>query len=72
MKTFLKWAEAKRLPLPALDENRVRSGIHYAMPSGYVRSQYPDAYFYPYIGTAPLDLKNLEKVKDKAPPDNAP
>lgn len=72
MKTFLQHAKEKNWDL-SIDENRVRTGIHTAMPKGYVRSQYPDAYFYPYIGTAPLDLKHLDQdVKDKAPPDDAP
>ena len=36
------------------------------------RSQYPDAYFAPVSATAYLDLKNAQKVKDKAPSNMAP
>jgi len=72
MKNFIQWCKDQKLELP-IDENKIRTGIHTAMPSGYVRHEYPDAYFYPTIGTAALDLQNLrQKVKDKAPPDNAP
>ena len=54
-------------------EKTIRTGIHTAMPTGYIQHQYPDAYFMPTSGTAALDLQNLRnKVKDKAPPNNAP
>lgn len=70
MKSFLDWAKEKN---HTFIENIYRTGIHTAMPRGYVRSQYPDAYFYPKIGTAPLDLQNQDRdVKDKAPSDDAP
>lgn len=72
MKTFFQWAKDKNHELPVM-EKTLRTGIHTAMPSGYIRSQYPDAYFAPVISTAELDLQNLKKfVKDKAPPDGAP
>lgn len=61
MKTFIDWAKERA---PAMLENTKRTGIHAAYPKGYVASQYPDAYFYPIIATAPLDLDNLKKVKD--------
>lgn len=68
MKSFRQWAKDKNFDLSFI-ENTKRGGIHTAYPSGYVRSQYPDAYFYPISATAPLDLKNLSKVKDVAPKD---
>jgi len=72
MKTFFQWAEDKKYELPIL-EKTLRTGIHTAMPTGYIRSQYPNAYFAPTAGTWDLDLQNLNKfVKDKAPPDGAP
>lgn len=72
MKNFLQWAEENKKELPPLSEDKIRGGIHTAYPSGYVRNQYPDAYFYSHSATAALDLQNQKKVKDKAPPDNAP
>lgn len=69
MRTFLQWAKANKKNLV---EDKIRTGIHTAMPKGYVQHEYPDAYYYSHIGTAPLDLQNLKKVKDVAPSDNAP
>jgi hypothetical protein len=71
MKTFFQWAEANKLKLP-ISEDRIRTGLHTAMPSGYVASQYPDGYYMSHYATAALDLQNRKKVKDKAPPDDAP
>lgn len=72
MKSFSQWAKDNQLDLPELSEDTKRGGIHTAYPSGYIRSQYPDAYFAPGSATAYLDLKNASKVKDKAPSDSAP
>jgi hypothetical protein len=72
MKTFFQWAKDKKYEIPVM-EKTLRTGIHTAMPRGYIRSQYPDGYFAPVIGTWELDLKNQDKfVKDKAPSDGAP
>ena len=62
---FIKWCQSKKLPLPSTDENTHRAGLSQEYPSGYVRSQYPDAYFAPTVATAYLDLKNAKKVKDR-------
>lgn len=65
MINFLNWCQEKSLPLPAeVSENTKRAGTSQEYPDGYVRSQYPDAYFAPYSATAYLDLKNAEKVKN--------
>lgn len=72
MKKFLEWAKANNRDLSFLQENKIRTGIRPAYPSGYVRHEYPDAYYYPHSATAALDLQNSEKVKDKAPPNDAP
>ena len=71
-KTFYQWAKDNDRDLSFVTENKIRTGIHTAMPSGYVSHEYPPAYFASHIATAYLDLKNREKVKDKAPSDNAP
>jgi len=71
MKTFFQWAKDKNHEIPVM-EKTLRTGIHTAMPKGYIQSQYPDAYFAPVAATWKLDLDNLSKVKDKAPPDGAP
>lgn len=56
---FVNWCRAENLPLPATtSENTKRAGISQEYPDGYVRSQYPDAYFAPISATAYLDLKN--------------
>lgn len=57
MKTFINWCEEKKLELPAIDENRVRTGITANYPDAYVRAQYPELNFPPHKATAPLDLK---------------
>ncbi len=61
---FIKWCESNKLPLPTVDENTKRAGLSQEYPSGYVRSQYPDAYFAPVVATAYLDLKNAKGKKD--------
>ncbi len=71
MKTFVQWAKDSKFDLP-LSEDKIRGGIHTAYPSGYVRHEYPDAYYTSHSATALLDLMNAKKVKDKAPPDGAP
>jgi hypothetical protein len=72
MKNFFQWAKENKKELP-ISEDKLRTGIHTAMPTGYVRHEYPDAYFYAHSATAALDLQNLKaKVKDKAPPNDAP
>lgn len=77
MKTFVQWATENKITLPVVvsdvDEHAAyRAGVRPQYPSGYLRSQYPDAYFAPITATAFLDLKNSEKVKDKAAPANTP
>jgi hypothetical protein len=72
MKTFLQWAKDNSRDV-MFSEKSIRTGIHYPMPKGYIRSQYPDLYFPPGLATADLDMKNQDKlVKDKAPSDGAP
>ena len=71
MLDFIQWCESKSLPLPNISENTHRSGIRPQYPEGYVRSQYPNAYFAPTSATAFLDLKNarsgkFSSVKDKS------
>jgi hypothetical protein len=52
MKSFLQWAENKKLELP-LDEKTARAGImSWAYPDGYVRSHYPGGYFMPRAADA--------------------
>ena len=74
MKTFLQWAEEKKLPdFDALKEHAAkRAMVRGQYPSGYGRSQYPDLYFTPISASAPVDLKQAEEAKDKAPSDGAP
>lgn len=62
---FVKWCASKNLPLPTMAENTHRSGQRPQYPDGYVRSQYPDAYFAPISATSFLDLKNAKKVKER-------
>lgn len=62
---FINWCGTKKLPLPSTDENTHRAGVSQEYPSGYVRNQYPDAYFAPTVATAYLDLKNAKKAKDR-------
>lgn len=73
MKTFVQWATNNKLTLPIVVSEHAakRAGISGHYPSGYLRSQYPDAYFAPISATAYLDLKQAKGVKDKAPPDSA-
>lgn len=61
---FIKWCESNKLSLPTVDENTKRAGLSQEYPSGYVRSQYPDAYFAPVVATAYLDLKNAKDKKN--------
>ncbi len=72
MINFVDWCQAKNLPLPTTDENTHRAGLSQEYPSGYVRSQYPPAYFAPTVATAYLDLKNAKKVKDRKDAGNTP
>lgn len=72
VKTFLQWAKENKKDI-GIDEKTIRTGIHYPMPTGYIRSQYPDLYFTPGLASAPLDMKNQDtQVKDKAPSNEAP
>jgi len=77
MKTFLQWAEERKLPLPDIKENTKRGGLwHHAYPSAYVRGQYPDEYFMPIAADAGVKMgyassKNGKKPNDKAPADSA-
>lgn len=73
MKTFVQWAESKKMDLSfVLAEKGSRTGLHYPMPTAYYKAHYPDKYFNPIIATADLDVKNFDQYSDKAPPDNAP
>jgi hypothetical protein len=64
MLDFVNWCSTKSLPIPATtSENATRTGIRPAYPEGYLRSQYPDAYFAPTSATAYLDLKNSKNTK---------
>ena len=69
---FVKWCNGNNLPLPNVAENTHRAGLSQEYPSGYVRSQYPDAYFAPTVATAYLDLKNAKKVRDRKDAGNTP
>jgi hypothetical protein len=72
VKTFIQWCESNKRDLTFLTERGLRTGIHYPMPTGYVKHQYPDSYFKPVIATATQDLANFNQYKDKAPSDDAP
>lgn len=81
MKNFTQWCEERNLELPLVadtgeeanaSENKVRTGLRAYYPSGYVRHEYPDAYFMPKSATAALDLQNAKASKDKAAPANTP
>ena len=63
MLNFMKWCEAKKLPLPTTTENTHRSGIKGIYPDAYAQRGYgyPDLYFTPTSATAVLDLKNAKK-----------
>jgi hypothetical protein len=69
---FIKWCEDNSLPLPSVAENTKRAGVSQEYPDGYVRSQYPDAYFPPIVATAYLDLKNAKNVKHVKGAGNTP
>lgn len=71
MKSFVQWAKDIKKEEFKVDENKIRTGIKGAYPSGYVRHEYPDAYYYSHSATAAIDLQNARSVKDKAPPNNA-
>ena len=57
METFVKWCEGKKLELPPIDENRMRTGVSQNYPPAYVRGQYSELQFPPTKATAVLDLK---------------
>lgn len=69
---FVNWCQGKKLPLPTTAENTKRAGLSQEYPSGYVRSQYPDAYFAPIVATSYLDLKNAKKTSDRKDAGNTP
>lgn len=69
---FYKWCEAKNLPLPATNENSLRTGVKAQYPDAYARAQYPDAHFAPISATAYLDLKNSKKLKMAKDAGNTP
>jgi hypothetical protein len=72
MKTFLQWAKDNGRSIN-FSEKTIRTGIHGAYPSAYIRAQYPDLYFTPGLASADVDMQNQDKfVRDKAPPDGAP
>lgn len=64
MKNFYDWCSDKKLTLPT-SENTHRAGLSQEYPDGYVRNQYPDAYFAPTVATSYLDLQNAKKTKSK-------
>jgi hypothetical protein len=73
MKTFIQWAEEKKLDLPPLGENTKRAGIaHWAYPSAYAGRgyAYPDGYFMPHAADAMFKMS--KKPNDKAAPANTP
>jgi len=70
--TFVQWCESNKRDLSFLTERGLRTGLHYPMPTGYVKHQYPDNYFMPVIPTAAQDMANFKQYKDKAPSDGAP
>lgn len=70
--TFMQWCESTKKDLTFLTERGLRTGIHYPMPTGYIKHAYPHKYFNPAIATADLDLKNFGQYKDKAPSNEAP
>lgn len=72
MLDFMNWCQTKKLPLPTTEENTKRAGASQEYPDGYVRSQYPDAYFPPIVATSYLDLKNAKKVKHRKDAGNTP
>ena len=79
MKTFIQWAEEKRLDLPPLGENTKRAGIaHWAYPSAYAGRgyAYPDSYYMPMAADAAFKMGYTKeggiKPKDKAAPENTP
>jgi len=80
MKTFIQWAEEKKLDLPELTESGAarRGGIaHWAYPDAYVRQQYPDGYFMPTAADAMFKMgyaKNKGGVQPsrRAAPANTP
>jgi hypothetical protein len=81
MKNFHQWCEERSLELPLdadmgteanTSEDKVRTGLRGYYPSGYVRHEYPDAYFMSKSATAALDLQNAKATKDKAAPANTP
>lgn len=69
---FINWCSAEKLPLPTTTENTKRAGLSQEYPPGYVQSQYPDAYFAPYVATAYLDLKNQKSNNRKPAPAGSP
>jgi hypothetical protein len=65
MKTFMQWAEEKKLDLPVVKENQTRTGQTANYPDGYLRSQYPAGYFTPTKATAFLDAEQKPRGKGK-------
>jgi len=75
MKTFMQWAEEKKLDLPVVrdteqsgkesttKENQTRTGQTHNYPDGYLRSQYPAGYFAPTKATAFLDAEQKPRKK---------
>jgi hypothetical protein len=69
IKTFIQWAEEKKLELPVLgetppakgtvDEKAARAGFaHWAYPDSYIRSHYPDGWFMPRAADAKQKMGN--------------
>lgn len=75
MKTFLQWAEEKKINLDFLknpeqvsnkkstSENTKRSGISANYPDAYARGQYPHKYFNPVAADADYKLEAKPKSK---------
>ena len=77
MKTFLKWAEEKKLDLPVFNdstpsekttaENARRTGISPNYPKGYSRGQYTDLDNVTHKATAALELSQKPNPKYGGP-----
>ena len=76
MKTFLKWAEERKLDLPVItdtpeeekanaNEDSKRTGYSANYPAAYKHGQYPNDYFAPSKGSVVVDTENLKKSKKK-------
>jgi hypothetical protein len=71
-KTFIQWCEDKKYDLNFLVERGLRTGMHYPMPTGYIKHAYPHKYYNASLATTDVDWKNFDQYKDKAPSNEAP